>query len=44
MKFLGIISVGFDVTDHLMMRSFAFVIYWKKWEYNEAVHKLFVDI
>jgi hypothetical protein len=27
---LGIISVGFDVTDQLQIRSFAFVRYWRK--------------
>jgi hypothetical protein len=25
------------------MRSFAFVRYWRKLEYNETVHQLFVD-
>jgi hypothetical protein len=30
MKLLGIISVGFDVTDQLQIRSFAFVRYWRK--------------
>jgi hypothetical protein len=44
MTLLGIISVGFDVTDQLLIRSFAFVRYWrKKWEYNETVHQLFID-
>jgi hypothetical protein len=39
---LGIISVGFNVTDQLLIRSFAFVRYWrKKLEYNETVHQLF---
>jgi hypothetical protein len=43
MKLLGIISVGFDVTDQLLIRFFAFVRYWrKKWEYNETVHQLFI--
>jgi hypothetical protein len=27
---LGIVSVGFDVTDQLQIRSFAFVRYWRK--------------
>jgi hypothetical protein len=27
---LGIISVGFDITDELLIRSFAFVRYWRK--------------
>jgi hypothetical protein len=43
MKSSAIISVGFDVTDQLLIRYFAFVRYWrKKWEYNETVHQLFV--
>jgi hypothetical protein len=45
MKVLGIISVDFDVSDQLLIRSFAFVRYWrKKKEYNETVHQLFVDL
>jgi hypothetical protein len=40
MKLLGIISVGFNVTDQLIIFS-AFVE--KKWEYNETVHRLFID-
>jgi hypothetical protein len=44
MKLLGFISVGFDVTDQLLIRFFAFVRYWrKKWEYNETVHQQFID-
>jgi hypothetical protein len=44
MKLLGIISVGFDVTDQLLIRFSVFVRYWrKKWEYNETVHQLFID-
>jgi hypothetical protein len=44
MKLLGVINVGFDVTDQLLIRFFAFVRYWrKKWEYNETVHQLFID-
>jgi hypothetical protein len=31
--------VGFSVTDHLLIRFFAFVRFWgKKWEYNETLH------
>jgi hypothetical protein len=31
----GIISVGFNITDQLLIISFAFVRYWrKKWEYS----------
>jgi hypothetical protein len=29
MKLLGIISVGFDVTDQLLIRFSAFVRYWR---------------
>jgi hypothetical protein len=43
MKLLGIISVGFDVTDQLLIRSFAFVGCWNSLQYNETVHQLFVD-
>jgi hypothetical protein len=35
--------VGFDDTDRLQKIYFAFVSYWKKWEYNERVHQLFMD-
>jgi hypothetical protein len=35
MKLLGIISVGFDITDQILE---------KKWEYNESVHQLFIDL
>jgi hypothetical protein len=35
--------VGFDVTDQVLISSFAFVNYWKKWEYNVTVHQLFID-
>jgi hypothetical protein len=41
---LGIIIVGFNVTDHLLIRFFAFIGYWrKKSEYSETVHQLFID-
>jgi hypothetical protein len=41
MKLLGIISVGFGVTDQVLIRFYAFVRYWrKKWECNETVHQL----
>jgi hypothetical protein len=30
MRLLGIISVGFDVTDQLLIRSSAFVKYWRR--------------
>jgi hypothetical protein len=36
--------VSFDITDQLPIIYSAFVKYLKKkWEYNEAVHQLFVD-
>jgi hypothetical protein len=42
MKLLGIINVGLDITDQLLIRFSAFVRYWrKKLEYNETVHQLF---
>jgi hypothetical protein len=47
MKLLGIISVGFDLTDQLLIRYFIFCIHQileKKWEYNETVHQLFIDL
>jgi hypothetical protein len=32
------------ITDQLLIRFSAFLRYWrKKWEYNEAVHQLFID-
>jgi hypothetical protein len=44
MKYLGIISVGLDVTHQLQIKYFAFVRYWrKKWEYDETVHQPFID-
>jgi hypothetical protein len=44
MKLLVIINVGFDVTDQLLITSFALVRYSrKKLEYNETVHHLFID-
>jgi hypothetical protein len=43
MKLLGIISVGFNITDQLLIRSLAFIRYWRKnGEYNERVHQLFI--
>jgi hypothetical protein len=42
-KLLGIISVGFDITDQLLIRFPSFVRYWEKWECNETVHQLFID-
>jgi hypothetical protein len=43
-KLLGIINVDFDETGQLLIIYSAFVKYLrKKWEYNEAVHQLFID-
>jgi len=43
-KLFGIISVDFDATGQRLMMYSAFVKYLKKkWEYNEAVHQLFID-
>jgi len=43
-KPLGIISEDFDATSQLLIIHSAFVKYLgKKWEYNEAVHQLFID-
>jgi hypothetical protein len=33
-------SVGFDITDQLLITFIAIVGYW---EYNETVHTLFID-
>jgi hypothetical protein len=44
MKLLGIISVAFDITDQLLISSFALVRYWRrKWKHNETEHQLFID-
>jgi hypothetical protein len=43
MKLLGIISVGFDVTEQLLIRFSVFVRHWRKMGANETVHQLFVD-
>jgi hypothetical protein len=43
MKLLLIISVGFDITDELLIIFSAFVRYWrKKLEYSETAHQLFI--
>ena len=40
-KLLGIINVDFNATaDHIFCIHLILV---KKWEYNEAVHQLFID-
>jgi len=44
MKLLGIMNVDFDATGQLLIIYFAFFKYLrKKWEYNEALHQLFID-
>ena len=41
---MGIMSVGFVVTGQLLIMHYAFIKYVrKKWEYNAAMHQLFVD-
>jgi len=41
---LGIIKVDFDATGQLLTIYSAFFKYLrKKWEYNEAVHQLFIN-
>jgi hypothetical protein len=39
MELLGIISVGFDITDQLLIRLFAFVRYWRK---NESTMRQYI--
>jgi hypothetical protein len=41
--FTQINSVGFGVTDHQLIGFSAFVRFWRKLEYNEKVHQLFID-
>jgi hypothetical protein len=37
-------NVDFDASGQLLIMDSAFIKYWrKKWEYNEAVHQLFID-
>jgi hypothetical protein len=46
-KLLGIVDVDFDVTGQLLTIYSAFVRYLgekKKWEFNETVHQLFMDL
>ena len=41
---MGIINVDSDATGRLLIIYSAFVKYWrKKWEYNKAVHQIFID-
>ena len=44
MKLLGIISVGFNITDQVLIRFFLInQILGKKWDYNETVYQIFLD-
>jgi hypothetical protein len=44
-KFVGIVSVVFDAAGQLLITYCAFVKYLrKKWEYNESMHQLFIDL
>jgi hypothetical protein len=45
MKLLEIISVGFDVTDQLLVTFFLISqILEKRWQHKETVHQLFPDL
>jgi hypothetical protein len=44
MKLFGITSVGFDVTSTADQIFCICQILEKKWEYNETVHQLFIDL
>jgi len=35
--------VDFNITDQLLIKYSALVIYWRKNEYNGTVHQVFVD-
>jgi hypothetical protein len=45
MKLLGIISVGFDTTDKLLIKFLHSLNNEQKWKYsyNETIHQLFID-
>jgi hypothetical protein len=44
MKLFGIISVDFNITDKLLIRSFVLFGFWrKKWKCNKTAHQLFID-
>jgi hypothetical protein len=45
MKLLGIIIMGFNKTDQLLIKFFAFVRYWGGGggEYDETMHPQFID-
>jgi hypothetical protein len=42
-KLLRIITVDFDATGQLLFIYCACQILEKKWEYEEAVHQMFID-
>jgi hypothetical protein len=42
MKLLGIIRVGFNITDQLLIRFSASVRFWRKEIGSETVHQLFI--
>jgi hypothetical protein len=43
MNLLRIVNVGFEVTDQFLIRILHSSVSWKKQEYNETVHQLFID-
>jgi len=43
-KLLGIISADFDTKRQLLVIYSACQILQKKWEYNEVVHQLLIDL
>jgi hypothetical protein len=42
-KLLGTISEDFNAKGQLLNIYFAFIIYLRKWEYNETMHQLFIN-
>jgi hypothetical protein len=44
MKSLGIIGVGFDIIDQLLIRFLHSPDTGKNWEYNEILYQLFIDL
>jgi hypothetical protein len=43
MKLLGLISVGFDITEQVLIRFSTFVIYWRESGNTMRVYQLFID-
>ena len=41
---MGIINVVLEATGKILVKYSAFVKLKKKWEYNEAMHELFMDL